>query len=85
MADDTEVDGLDALGDAIGAERLHRILTHGANGRDEKIMRDFVRVHRDWRVRNTIAVAMESAHEQRLRALKKRRVAYRRKREGGAP
>ncbi len=72
MAADTDLSGLDMLGDAIGAERLHRILSHGANQRDLKLMRDFVRLRRDNRVRHTSPKA-ETAGEARLRELEWRR------------
>lgn len=80
LAEDDELSSMDMLGEAIGAERLHRILAHGANTRDVKVMRDFVRLRRDWRIRRTISKAMQAAGEQRQRELEARRAAYRRRR-----
>lgn len=69
LATDVDLYGLDELGDAIGAERLHRILSHGANQRDWKLMRDFVRACAGNRVRR----ASPKTGEARLRQLEARR------------
>lgn len=71
LATDVDLFGLDELGDAIGAERLHRILSHGANQRDLKLMRDFVRACAGNRVRRQPAKA--DTGEARLRQLEARR------------
>lgn len=71
LATDTELSGLDMLGDAIGAERLHRILSHGASHRDVKLMRDFVRLRSTNRVR--VSPKVETSGEARLRELEQRR------------
>lgn len=73
LATDLDLYGLDVLGDAIGAERLHRILSHGANQRDLTIMRAFVRACAGNRVRR--ALHTPKIGEARLRQLEQRRSA----------
>lgn len=69
LACDSDLSGLDMLGDAIGAECLHRILSHGASHKDVKLMRDFVRL----RGRNSVRRTKPASGEVRLRELEARR------------
>lgn len=71
LATDVDLYGLDELGDAIGAERLHLILSHGANQRDLKLMREFVRACAGNRVRRSSLKPQNGA--ARLRELEARR------------